>query len=67
MEKIYQEVLLRRQEVLRRLSLSNSSFYNRIKAGVIRPGVPMGPRLKGWPQSEIAEYIQACIAMRGEK
>jgi predicted DNA-binding transcriptional regulator AlpA len=63
----FQEILLRKQEVLKRTGLSNSTLYNRIKEGVIKPGVPMGPRLKGWPQSEIAQYIQSCIAARGEK
>jgi prophage regulatory protein len=67
MEQIFQETLLRKSEVLQRIGLSNSTFYNRIKDGVIKPGVPMGPRLRGWPQSEIAQYIQSCIAARGEK
>lgn len=58
------EALLRKREVLRLTGLSNSTFYNRIKAGVIPPGVPMGPRLKGWPASEINAYIKSCIAAR---
>ena len=58
------ETLLRKPEVLRRTGLSNSTFYNRIKEGVIPRGVPMGPRLKGWPASEIDTYIQACIEAR---
>ncbi len=64
MEQIRQESLLRKPEALRRVGLSNSTFYNRIKEGIIKPGVPMGPRLKGWPESEIAQYIQACIDAR---
>ena len=67
MEQICREALLRKREALRRTGLSNSTFYNRIKEGVIKPGVPMGPRLKGWPESEISAYIAACIAARGEK
>lgn len=62
-----QEALLRKPEVLKLLGLSNSTFHNRIKAKVIKPGVPMGPRLKGWPASEIQEYIQSCIAARDHK
>jgi predicted DNA-binding transcriptional regulator AlpA len=60
------EALLRKREVLRMLGLSNSTFYNRIKEGVIPPGVPIGPRLKGWPASEIDAYIQSCIAKRND-
>ncbi len=58
------EILLRKREVLRMTGLSNSSFYNRIKEGAIKPGVPIGLRIKGWPASEIEAYIQSCIAKR---
>ena len=61
------ETLLRKREVLRITGLSNSTFYNRIKEGVIPQGVPIGPRIKGWPASEIDAYIQSCIAQRGSK
>ena len=67
MTQFLQEALLRKREVLRLLGISNGTFYNRIQAGVIKPGVPMGPRLKGWPRSEIQEYIQSCIAARDNK
>ena len=64
MAQFLNEALLRKREVLKLIGLSNSSFYNRIQAGVIKRGVPMGPRLKGWPASEIQAYIQSCIAAR---
>lgn len=64
MSQFVTQALLRKREVLRLTGLSNSTFYNRIKAGVIPPGVPMGPRLKGWPASEIEAYVQSCIAQR---
>lgn len=64
---IKRETLLRKREVLRMTGLSNSTFYNRIKEGVIPSGVPIGPRLKGWPASEIDAYIQSCIAQRENK
>ena len=67
MSPIVQEVLLRKREVLRLTGLSNSTFYNRIKDGVIPAGVPMGPRLKGWLASEINAYIQSCIAARNKQ
>jgi predicted DNA-binding transcriptional regulator AlpA len=61
------EILLRKREVLRITGLSNSTFYNRIKEGVIPPGAPIGPRLKGWPASEIDAYVLSCIAKRDKK
>jgi predicted DNA-binding transcriptional regulator AlpA len=62
------EILLRKNEVLRIIGLSNSTFYKRIKDGIIPGGVPMGPRLKGWPASDISAYVEKCIAQRnGEK
>lgn len=59
-----QVTLLRKREVLKLTGLSNSSFYNYIKKGVIKPGVPVGPRMKAWPSTEIQAYIQSCIAAR---
>lgn len=67
MSQLVREALLRKHEVLRLTGLSNSTFYNRIRDGVIPPGVPMGPRLKGWPASEIDAYIQSCISKRDDK
>jgi predicted DNA-binding transcriptional regulator AlpA len=64
MTQFFQEALLRKREVLRLTGLSNSTFYSRIQARIIKPGVPMGPRLKGWPASEIDAYIKSCIAAR---
>ncbi len=61
------ETLLRKREVLRITGLSNSTFYVRVKEGVIPRGVPIGPRIKGWPASEIDAYIQSCIALRDNK
>jgi predicted DNA-binding transcriptional regulator AlpA len=58
------ETLLRKREVLRITGLSNSTFYSRIKSGLIPRGVPIGPRIKGWPASEIDDYVQSCIAKR---
>lgn len=74
MQKLIQEALeckrqtlLRKREVLRMTGLSNSTFYARIKDGVLPRGVPIGPRIKGWPSSEIDAYIQSCIALRDSK
>lgn len=67
MAQFSHEALLRKPEVLKLTGLSNSSLYNYIKAGVLKPGVPIGPRLKGWPASEIQAYIQTCIIARDHK
>lgn len=58
------EILLRKNEVLRMIGLSNSSFYSRIKDGQIPRGVPIGIRSRAWPASEINAYIAKCIAQR---
>jgi predicted DNA-binding transcriptional regulator AlpA len=67
MAQISQESLLRKPQVLKLTGLSNSSLYNYIKAGVLKPGVPIGPRLKGWPASEIQAYVASCIAARDQQ
>ena len=64
MEITNQVTLLRTREVLKLTGLSNSSLYNYIKKGQIKPGVPLGPRMKAWPSTEIQAYIQSCIAQR---
>jgi predicted DNA-binding transcriptional regulator AlpA len=64
MAQFFQEALLRKRDVLKLTGLSNSTFYNRIKQGAIKHGVPMGPRLRGWPATEIDAYIQSCIDQR---
>ena len=64
MAQISREALLRKRDVLELLGLSNSSFYNYIKAGVLKPGVPIGPRMKGWPASEIDLFVRSCIDAR---
>lgn len=67
MAQFSQEALLRKPEVLKLTGLSNSSLYNYIKAGKLKPGVPIGPRMRGWPASEIQEYVQSCINARDQK
>lgn len=67
MAQITQEALLRKPEVLKLTGLSNSSLYNYIKSGLLKPGVPIGSRMKGWPASEIQTYIQSCIDARDKK
>lgn len=58
------EKLLRKRVVLDRTGVSNSTLYNLIKRGLIKPGVPIGARMKGWPESEIDAFVQSCIEAR---
>ena len=67
MEITNEVTLLRKREVLKLTGLSNSSLYNYIKKGEIKPGVPVGPRMKAWPSTEIQAYISSCIAARDNK
>lgn len=58
------ETLLRKNEVLRMIGLSNSTLYTLIRDGKIPRGVPIGIRSRAWPASEINAYIAKCIAQR---
>ncbi|WP_141567858.1 AlpA family transcriptional regulator [Comamonas testosteroni] len=60
----FQETLLRKPRVLEMTGWSNSTLYNRISAGLFKPGVKVGPRIVAWPQSEVEAYIQARISER---
>jgi len=58
------ENLLRIKAAMARTGLTRSTFYNRIRAGAIPPGVPIAPRCKAWPESEIEAYVRTCIDAR---
>lgn len=60
------QALLRKRTVLELTGLSNSTFYALIRNGSIKPGVPVGPRIKAWPTSEIQAFIQSCITARDQ-
>ncbi len=64
MATYFQQALLRKPEVIKRLGISNSTFYARIRDGSFPPGVPVGPRLKAWPANEVQKFIDNCIAAR---
>ena len=67
MTQQFQEALIRKRRVLAMTGWSNSTLYNRIAAGLFKPGVKVGPRMVAWPQSEVEAYIQARITERNEK
>lgn len=61
------QALLRKKKVLELTGLSNSTFYALIRAGLIKPGVPVGPRIKAWPAGEIQAFIDRCVADRDQQ
>lgn len=58
------EKLLRKPAILQRTGISAGTFYALIRRGVIKAGVPVGPRIKAWPESEIQAFIDSCISNR---
>jgi prophage regulatory protein len=56
--------MLRKKAVLQKLPFSNSTFYAYIKKGIIKPGVPIGPRMMAWPEDEIDAVVQSFIDKR---
>ncbi|PLC06053.1 AlpA family transcriptional regulator [Variovorax sp. RO1] len=58
------QALLRKKRVLELTGLSNSTFYALIRNGLIKPGVPVGSRIKAWPESEVQAFIDSCITAR---
>lgn len=67
MAQQFHDALIRKTRVLEMTGWSNSTLYNRISAGLFKPGVKVGPRIVAWPQSEVDAYIQSCIAQRDSK
>jgi len=53
--------LLRFTAVSERVGLSRSAVYARVRDGRFPQPVPIGPRLTGWPETEVAEWIDATI------
>jgi prophage regulatory protein len=54
--------ILRLREVLRRLSISRSAFYQLVKSGKFsRPINLGGARSVGWLESDVTSYIESRI------
>ena len=53
--------IIRRNEVLHTLSISRSTLFNRIDAGLIPPSIPLGGRAVGWLESEIQAILIAFV------
>ena len=61
------ETILRLPAVKAATGLSRSTIYKRIASGTFPKPVPLGDHAVGWAASEIAAWIQRCIAeARGE-
>ena len=58
--------ILRLQTVRSALGISRSTFYSLIKLGLWTKPVHIGPRMVGWPESEVTTLIKARIAGRSD-
>jgi prophage regulatory protein len=58
MNNIYDDELLRLEQVLRALKCSKSAFYAGIKVGRFPTGVALGPRARRWRGKDIKSIIE---------
>jgi prophage regulatory protein len=56
--------LLRRAEVQRKVGLSKSVIYDKIRCGIFPQPVPVTAKAVGWIESEIDQWIADRIAAR---
>ena len=49
--------ILRRPQVQQRTGLSRSTLYQYIKDGEFPKSIALGPRLVGWLESDVSEWI----------
>lgn len=59
------EVLLRLNDVTRRLGLGRSSVYELVRRGELCPPVKLGVRASAWPQSAIDAFIAEKVRASG--
>jgi len=53
--------LLRFPAVSERIGLSRSAIYARVRDGRFMQGIPIGPRLIVWPETEVSLWIDATV------
>ncbi len=53
--------IIRLPEVKARTGQSRSTIYERIRQGLFPAGISLGGRCIGWLESDIDEWIAACI------
>lgn len=57
--------IIRRKQVEARTGLKRTAIFDRIKAGTFPKPVNLGnPLVIGWVESEVYDWIQACIQKR---
>ncbi len=54
--------IIRLDEAKKIVGLSKSSFYNRIKEGILPSPINLGGRAVGWVEKEILDILNAMIA-----
>lgn len=54
--------VIRMPEVLRRIGVSRSDIYSKIRAGDFPRQIKIGPRAVGFLESDIEAYLQTLIA-----
>lgn len=54
--------MLKLPEVIRRTGLSRSTIYQRMNEGKFPQQVKLGVRAAAWLESEVSEYVLACVA-----
>ena len=57
----HQRSLIRAPAVRSRVGLSNTTIYNKIKAGTFPRPIPIGERAKAWDSFAIDEWIEKKI------
>ena len=51
--------MLRPPEVVKRTGLSRTTIWRRVRTGKFPPPVVLGPNAIGWPDSAVAEWLEA--------
>ena len=54
--------IIRRQEVLKLIGLSNTTIHNRIHEGLFPPPFSLGGNSVGWLNTEIAQMMSAIVS-----
>ncbi len=52
--------MLRAPQVIARVGLSRTTIWRRVRAGTFPAPVEIGVNSIGWPESEIAAWLESC-------
>ena len=58
------EIIHREPEVLKRTGWSRSTLWDRIAQGLFAPPLELGPRARGWLDSDVVEHQERLKAKR---